>query len=842
MAYVYPPTVNGENRDFVPFYEPYSEGTSPITVDPEGQLRTRSLVLTDEGGYCANYSGDDLFISAGICTFTSGSDTVAWTPASSYKVKRGEYIKLSSDPDTKYRQIDALSTTTLYLASPYTGTSSSGVGFVSVEQPKLGNGMSTQVISGACFVSAGVSASSVAELERDVDVYPMVVERQMSISQRIANQDIYMGVYDEDGMYWAWFQFTGTDASKVITSVAHCRSGTPTGTDIEQYTVSIPQSMSTGSILKYKIELEQTETRFMINDIVVARHENVVLNSTDILTSTLRIVNGATPPASNTVVAVYYSRVNNFNKVSVGFSDRDANLFDSNIPKENCNAIPTRIAPQNTWRTSFAKTISANGVDTQFFNLLQTGSGQAVSQSGSNLNFFGGTSANSESVVRSVNQWSDSWMLRYGLVASSRIINTNLIIELVDVIGDNLACSITNTTTIVVTIPNNPFTSLNIGQGITVGMIVGAAGIPMRGVIASVSGNAVTLTVAGWPASGSCTVSLFGWNYHQLIYTGATATNCTYDAQRFGWNSGTTTATINTTASPGHFGQLYNDDGYATFGDGLLASNVGYQVTQRASRMQNIPSTDTQLYLQIRCLNGTTNPASSIVWNLQFVSMEEFAPVPVVLQGTKQTGLGAGVQVANTVTVTATNLQSNMAQVGGTNTVAGGLAGTLAVGGMIAHDSAMTLTYKPVAVGGVVKTTQFATTLVDNDAVFAAYAANGAATNKPFSVPDLDWVYAATAATTTSANITLKAATASYRSFVTGLQYQNTNSTPTEIIVKDSSAVVMWRGYAPASMTAPANIMYQTPLKTSVVSADILANCVTSGASVYFNAQGYTAL
>ena len=202
-----------------------------------------------------------------------------------------------------------------------------------------------------------------------------------------------------------------------------------------------------------------------------------------------------------------------------------------------------------------------------------------------------------------------------------------------------------------------------------VGMISAAvAGVPGRYTIASVTGNTVTFTVAGWPASGTCTVSLFGWNYHHVLYDGASATTAKYDAQRRGWNSTDTSLVINTTTSPGHIMQIFHDDGVAVVSDALAASSTAYPMIQRGSRLMNLPDTTDDLFLQIRCLNGTVAP-TGIVWTMGFISMEEFAPVPTVIQGAKMHGPTQSIQanVANTVTVTGT-VTSNI----GTGSLAAG--------------------------------------------------------------------------------------------------------------------------------------------------------------------------
>lgn len=328
-----------------------------------------------------------------------------------------------------------------------------------------------------------------------------------------------------------------------------------------------------------------------------------------------------------------------------------ADMLASN-PVESTPGIPVRPVPNKSWRTTFAKVI-ASGVDSTYWSLLQTGSGMAVSQSAGNLVVTTGTTANAETVIRSLVGWYDTFLMRELMQLSQRIANQSFFVEMVDVIGDGLSYVINSATSVTVTIPSNPFTSQNVGQSMNLGVITGAAGIPGRYAIASVSGNNVTFTVAAWPASGSGTLSLFGWNFHQVLYDGTTATNAKYDAARDGWATGATTATINTTASSGHVAQLFCDDSIATLVDALAASSTSNPYTQRASRMANIPAPTTKLYLQIRVLNGTSAPASTTTMTMGFVAVEEYVATPVTAAGGKYTGSGAAQPaiITNTVVV-----------------------------------------------------------------------------------------------------------------------------------------------------------------------------------------------
>jgi hypothetical protein len=358
--------------------------------------------------------------------------------------------------------------------------------------------------------------------------------------------------------------------------------------------------------------------------------------------TTLASIDGKTPSLG---------QANNANSQPVVISSQQT----STVPAARGAAgIICTPAQQTLFRTTFASVLA--NVDPTFFNTIQTGSGQGVSQSAGNLVLTTGTTANSETILRSTSSFSGSLIARIQTILSQRIANQNFFAELVDVIGDSLAVTVNSATSITVTIPSNPFTSVNVGQSMYIGAVqnISATAVPGRYAIASVAGNNVNFTVAGWPATGSGTCSLFGWNYYQIQYTGTTATNANYDAQRRGWATGPGAITINNTASPGHMVVMSNNDGVAYVSDLLVASATGQQTTQRGSRVINLPEENTSLFLQIRSVNGTAAPASTTTWTLGMASVENYAASSVVVSDVKAHGNGSllPVSVVNTPSVT----------------------------------------------------------------------------------------------------------------------------------------------------------------------------------------------
>jgi hypothetical protein len=310
-----------------------------------------------------------------------------------------------------------------------------------------------------------------------------------------------------------------------------------------------------------------------------------------------------------------------------------------------------RQAPVDIWSVGFSQSGSSL-VDPEFTQ-RRLGAGMGVTQASSNLLVTTGTSTNSEFLARSTSSFRGAFIQRFKTILSQRIANNNFAVMMADSIGEGLACTINSATSITVTKTAHGCTAANVGQSMMVGAITGAAGVPGRYAIASVpTVDTITFTVAGWPASGSCTVDLFGWNYIWTQYSGTTVTNASIDAQRFGWNSGNTTATINTTASPGHVMQTYSDGKNVYWADALVASATTPTMTTRGSRIETTPEDTVELYVYLWAYNGTTAPASTTTWTVGFVTVEDICNVPTYIAGVRPLGSQAPLPVAVQGTVT----------------------------------------------------------------------------------------------------------------------------------------------------------------------------------------------
>lgn len=165
------------------------------------------------------------------------------------------------------------------------------------------------------------------------------------------------------------------------------------------------------------------------------------------------------------------------------------------------------------------------------------------------------------------------------------------------------------------------------------------------------------------------------------------------------------------------------------------------------------------------------------------------------------------------------------------------VGGGMGDGGSISNNAVLT----------VVETRTTNKTAVASGTVIRPIATSiGAAVNKPFQVPELDWAYPAAAggiSNTTTAVTMVAAAGVGIRNYMTAIQMSApTLGAATEVAVRDGAGgTVLWRGYM---STAGGNqsVNLSSPVKST---ANTLLEVVTLSATVtgaiYINAQGYQA-
>jgi hypothetical protein len=116
----------------------------------------------------------------------------------------------------------------------------------------------------------------------------------------------------------------------------------------------------------------------------------------------------------------------------------------------------------------------------------------------------------------------------------------------------------------------------------------------------------------------------------------------------------------------------------------------------------------------------------------------------------------------------------------------------------------------------------------------------GVAIVRPWSIPELCWLYAAASGgiTNTTDVAIASAAGAGLRRYLVRLTLSNNSATATEVVLKDGSTVIARLHMAANTGNVP--FMFDPPLSTTANTALNVA-CITTGAAVYANAQGFTA-
>lgn len=116
----------------------------------------------------------------------------------------------------------------------------------------------------------------------------------------------------------------------------------------------------------------------------------------------------------------------------------------------------------------------------------------------------------------------------------------------------------------------------------------------------------------------------------------------------------------------------------------------------------------------------------------------------------------------------------------------------------------------------------------------------------PFPLATTPWTYAAAAsgiANTTTA-VTVAAATASVKNYVSGMQIMwEALTTATEIAIRDGAGgTVLWRAKIPASLAGTREVIFPVPISGTANTLLEIVTLTASGAgAVYWNLQGFKA-
>ncbi len=300
-----------------------------------------------------------------------------------------------------------------------------------------------------------------------------------------------------------------------------------------------------------------------------------------------------------------------------------------------------------------------------------------------------------------------------------------------------------------------------------------------------------------------------------LLFDGVTATQAKYEVQTGGMTRLTSGAsTIPTTAASGVYElEAFVDE--AWFHGATMDATTARANSYR--RHQQIPDPNALYRVRLRWLNGATAPASSTNAVISCLTVQDYAEL------TAEITAGRGQAVAG---------QAMAVQV--TGSASGSSA--VFVQGAAVRGAAASGNPVYIATGG--SANPAAVTTGRNVDLMATLI--GALVTKPYSIPEADWLFAsALAGISTGADTVIRAAVASNRQYLTGLQLQNLGTAASEVQVKDG-ATVIWRVSLPATMATPVTFDFPTPLRATTNTA-LNVQAVTASSAVVVNAQGYQA-
>ena len=316
-------------------------------------------------------------------------------------------------------------------------------------------------------------------------------------------------------------------------------------------------------------------------------------------------------------------------------------------PLDNAAAQAVRQTNPDLWRADFSL-VSASGLNAPGMVSSAIGTGMTVAQAAGELNVTCGTTANSQVLIRSTRTFNGALILRFRANRSAAPANTQTDIILGDLIGETLAYTINSATSVTVTVPGTTWTAANVGQFVSLGAL-SSVGTPGRYAIASVSGTAITFTVAGFPASGSGTCTLYAWNAYRMSLTSVGISSGSLASQRNGWGAVDTATGFTNDAI-----QLVQTAGYkiALYDDPANSPQNTAANTQRALRTEAVDE-NVPLFLWLSVANGSTAPTSNTV-TVRQLSVELHGRTKVTLplwETMSSVGGGMPVAVGNTVGV-----------------------------------------------------------------------------------------------------------------------------------------------------------------------------------------------
>ncbi len=168
--------------------------------------------------------------------------------------------------------------------------------------PTVGSGGSVSVTSSEVTVASGTTNGSETNIFRAGDYGPFDVVAKAKVTQRIANQELYLGCTGDGAappVGKAIFKFTGTNNTQVV---CHAQSA---AAETESETVTLPFGGITSDYHTYEVRLRRCCALFFIDGELVAEMSSHVPSPYQTMGVELEAKNTGVPASSTSLIAEY---------------------------------------------------------------------------------------------------------------------------------------------------------------------------------------------------------------------------------------------------------------------------------------------------------------------------------------------------------------------------------------------------------------------------------------------------------------------------------------------------------------------------------------------------------
>jgi len=232
-----------------------------------------------------------------------------------------------------------------------------------------GTGTNVAVANSVCTLTAGTTSGSKVSIDRQLDFTPLVCTYVLTVSQRVANQNLFIGYgdtalpEDADTMF-ARIHFYGTDASLIS---CETQSSTDTGGSEGVNTqIILPQGLLTSQKLIYQINNDGKKVRFYVG-LTLDSLSLVATNSVQIPDPYTVMYNGARihnsgVPTSSTTFNIDTIEISNINIVDISGEIRGKVSVEQNVVASVVNSSTTNLNAGATFTGSEEKTLGVAGI------------------------------------------------------------------------------------------------------------------------------------------------------------------------------------------------------------------------------------------------------------------------------------------------------------------------------------------------------------------------------------------------------------------------------------------------------------------------------------------------